>query len=266
MSRKRDTNYIIGLVLTSVVLILIVVGFFYTPYDPNAMSGSLKNQAPSISHLFGTDNFGRDILSRVMEGGRTTFLIAIATVLIGGSIGAIIGVITGYVGGMLDEVIMRFNDILASFPSILLALIIVSITGVGKYNIILALSISFIPSFARVMRSEYVACKQMDYVKNARIMGVSHMRIMFVHILPNTLPILWSSIAIGFNNAVLAEAGMSYLGLGVQPPDASLGRMLAESQTYMMTTPWYTLAPGILIIITVLGVSLVGEHYTRLHS
>jgi peptide/nickel transport system permease protein len=154
---------------------------------------------------------------------------------------------------------MRIIDGLLSFPSILLALVFVSIVGTGKYNIILALGILFIPSFARIVRSEFILQKQMDYVKNAKVLGASNLRIIFIHILPNTLPILLSSISIGLNNAILAEAGMSYLGLGVQPPDASLGRMLSEAQTYLLSAPWYALAPGIMIIITVLGFSLLSE-------
>lgn len=257
--RKMKTTQKIGLCLVVLVLGITLVGLFYTPYDPNKMDGLSKNLAPSLSHPFGTDNFGRDILSRVMDGAVTTFVIAVATVTIGAILGTILGAVTGYVGGTVDEVLMRFNDIVASFPSILLAIIMVSILGTGKYNIIFALGIVFIPSFARIVRSEFVLQKQLDYVKNARLMGASHLRIMFLHILPNTFPILLSAVAIGFNNAVLAEAGMSYLSLGVQPPDPSLGRMLADAQTYLMTAPWYAIAPGGMIIITVLGFSLLVE-------
>ena len=131
--------------------------------------------------------------------------------------------------------------------------------GPGKYNVILALGIVFIPSFARITRSEFLARKDMDYVKSARLMGVSHLRIIFVHILPNTVPSLLSMAAIGFNNAVLSEAGMSFLGIGVQPPDASLGRMLSESQTYLMTAPWGSVFPGLAVILLALGVSLLGD-------
>lgn len=249
----------VGLVLVILILGITVIGIFYTPYNPNGMDALSKNLSPSLTHPFGTDNFGRDIFSRVMDGAKTTFLIAVATVAIGVVIGGIVGGITGYFGGKVDEVLMRINDVLASFPSILVALVMVSVLGTGKYKIILALGIVFIPSFARVIRSEYVTQKQLDYVKNARLMGASHLRIMVLHILPNTKHILLSSIAIGFNNAVLAEAGMSYLGLGVQPPDPSLGRMLSEAQTFLISAPWYALAPGITIILTVLGFSLLVE-------
>ncbi|NMB43349.1 MAG: ABC transporter permease [Clostridiales bacterium] len=235
------------------------MGALWTPYDPNGMSASLKNSPPSFNHLFGTDNFGRDILSRVMVGAKTTFIVAFFTVLIGASIGTVIGVLTGYYGGLIDEVLMRINDGLASFPSILLALVFVSIIGTGKYNIILALGVLFIPSYARIVRSEFITLKEKDFIKNAKLMGANDFRIMFVHILPNTKPILMSSISIGFNNAVLAESSLSYLNLGVQPPDASLGRMLSEAQPYLFTAPWYVIFPGLMIILTILGFSLLND-------
>lgn len=264
--KRFELNFVIGMILISIALLLCVVGLFYTPYDPNAMSAALKNKAPSLQHWFGTDYMGRDILSRVMDGAGTTFLVGVATVLIGATFGSLIGAVTGYFGGIADEIMMRVNDSIAAFPSILLALVFVSVIGTGKYNIILALGILFIPSFARVMRSEFKRQGQMDYVKNARLMGASDVRIMFVHILPNTRAILFSSVTIGFNNAILAEAGMSYLSLGVQPPDASLGRMLSEAQGYLLNAPWFAIFPGLMIVITVLGFSLVNERRGRYGS
>lgn len=257
--KLKNFNFICGCLLIGIVFLLVLIGLFFTPYNPNEMNGSIKNLAPALSHPFGTDNFGRDILSRVMTGAKTTFFVAIATVIIGGGIGTLLGAITGYYGGPLDEVLMRVNDALASFPSILLALVFVSIIGPGTYNVIFALGIIFIPSFARVIRSEFIVLKEMDYVKNAKLMGAGNLRIMLVHILPNTKPILLSSVTIGFNNAVLAEAGMSYLQLGVQPPDASLGRMLSEAQSFLFNAPWYAIAPGVIIVMTVLGFSLIND-------
>ncbi len=254
-----NINFIAGLIIISLVLFFVTAGIFYTPYDPNEMNGAIKNMTPDFAHPFGTDNFGRDILSRVMSGAGTTFIVALSTVAIGAVMGTLIGAVTGYYGGFIDEILMRVNDGLTSFPSILLALVFVSIIGPGKYNVILALGIIFIPSFARVVRSEYITLKQMDFVKNAKLMGAGDFRIMFVHILPNTKLILLSSVTIGFNNAVLAEAGMSYLQLGVQPPDASLGRMLSEAQAYLFNAPWCALAPGLMIVLTVLGFSLLNE-------
>ncbi len=251
MKRKKiySPNFIIGLVITGAMLLLILIGFVHTPYDITKMDSAAKLAAPSFKHLMGCDNFGRDIFSRVLKGMGNTFVIAAATVSIGTVCGVIVGAFTGYFGGLLDEVLMRVNDVVFAFPSILLALVFVSIFGTGKYNVIGALGIAFIPSFARIVRGEFIKYREMDYVKSARL----------VHILPNAMPVLTSSIMIGFNNAVLAEAGMSYLGIGVQPPSASLGSMLSESQTYLFSAPWYALFPGLMIILMVLGLSLLAD-------
>ncbi len=257
--RKKNINFILGLIIICFVIVFVIMGGFWTPHDPNEMSAVLKNSPPSFEHLFGMDNFGRDILSRVMVGAKTTFIVAFFTVSIGAGIGILIGALTGYYGGLFDEILMRINDGLASFPSILLALVFVSIIGTGTYNIILALGVLFIPSYARIIRSEFITLKEKDFVKNAKLMGASDFRIMFVHILPNTKPILMSSISIGFNNAILAESSLSYLNLGVQPPDASLGRMLSEAQPYLFTAPWYVIFPGVMIILTILGFSLLND-------
>ena len=259
--KKKQKNYelILGVSITLFMVILLLVGIVFTPYDPDAMNGSAKFAAPSLAHLFGCDHFGRDVFSRVLKGTGTTFFVAAATVILGGGIGIFIGAFTGYFGGWTDEVLMRINDVLFSFPHILLALVFISILGPGKYNVILALAVVFIPSFARITRSEFLSQKEMDYVKSARLMGASHIRIMFIHIFSNVLPAILSMAAIGFNNAVLAEAGMSYLGIGVQPPDASLGRMLSESQTYLMSAPWCAIFPGLAVILLALGCSLIGD-------
>ena len=245
--------------MTGITLAIAVIGVFWTPYEATAMSASEKFAGPTLRHLFGTDNFGRDIFSRVMEGVGTTVLISILVVMASGLVGIIVGALTGYFGGIVDEILMRINDAIFAFPSILLALVFISLLGTGTYQVVIALGIAFIPSFARIVRSEFIKYKNMDYVKNARLQGAGHLRIMFVHILPNTFTVLLSAIMIGFNNAVLAEAGMSFLGIGVQPPDASLGRMLSEAQAYLFKAPAYAIFPGIVIILMVLGFSLLGD-------
>ncbi len=259
MKKKKNLNLIIGASITGFVLLLVLAGLIHTPYDPEAMNASGKLAGVSIKHWMGCDNFGRDIFSRVLVGSRTTLFVAAGTVCIGTVCGVILGAFTGYFGGWLDEVLMRINDAIFAFPSILMALVVISVLGSGKYHVMLALGIAFVPSFARIVRSEFIRCKNMDYVKSARLSGAGHLRIMFVHILPNTVAVLASAIMIGFNNAVLAEAGMSFLGIGVQPPDASLGRMLSEAQTYLFRSPGYALFPGLMIILMVLGFSLLGE-------
>lgn len=259
MKKKKNWDLMIGGFLTACMMLFIIVGFFYTPYSPEAMDNSAKFAGVSLKHLMGCDNFGRDIFSRILKGCGNTFLVAAGTVLIGTFCGILIGAFTGYFGGLLDEILMRINDAFFAFPSVLLALVFVSLMGGGKGNIVAALGLAFIPSFARIVRSEVIRQKNMDYIKSAYLAGAGKLRIIFVHILPNVMPVLFSSVLIGFNNAVLAEAGMSYLGMGVQPPKASLGRMLSEAQSYLFTKPSMAFLPGLMIIIMVLGLALLTE-------
>ena len=252
----------LGIVMAKGVL-LGVVGVFWTPYSTTAMSASEKFSGPSLRHLFGTDNFGRDIFSRVMQGLGTTISISSLVVLFSGSVGILLGAVTGYFGGLLDEVVMRITDALNGFPSILLTLVIISVLGSGRQNVIISLGLVFMPSFIRIVRSEFIRLRDMDYIRRARLMGVGKRRILFVHMLPNIFSVFWVSVMIGFNNAILAESGMSYLGIGVQPPDASLGKMLSDAQGYLQSAPWYALAPGLTIVWVVLGFSLFGEGIRR---
>lgn len=261
--KKRNFNLIFGGILTGTIVFVSLLSLVYTPYDPDAMDAAGKFAGISLSHPMGCDNFGRDILSRVMVGTRNTLFVALGTVAMGTFFGAILGAFTGYFGGILDEILMRINDAFFAFPSILLALVIVSLLGSGKYRVMLALGIAFIPSFARIVRAEFLKNRELDYVKSVRLMGAGSFRIMFVHILPNTAKVLAASVMIGFNNAVLAEAGMSFLGIGVQPPDASLGRMLSEAQTYLFSTPSYAFFPGMVIVFMVMGFSLLSEGITQ---
>lgn len=259
MKKKKSKNFILGASITVFMLLFVLAGTVWTPYDPETMDQSAKLAGVSFSHLMGCDEFGRDIFSRVLKGSGTTLLVALGTVSIGTVCGIILGALCGYYGGLLDEVLMRIIDAVFAFPNILLALVFIGLLGPGKNNVIIALGIAFIPSFARIVRSEFIRCRNMDYVKSAKLSGAGDLRIMFVHILPNTFPVLTSSIMIGFNNAVLSEAGMSYLGIGVQPPDPSLGCMLSEAQTYLFSSPGYAIFPGLVIILMVLGFSLLAE-------
>ena len=239
--KKRNPYLTVGLVMTGILTALIVLGFFWTPYDPNAMAAGPKLTGPSLAHLMGTDSFGRDIFSRVLKGAGTT-----------------------YFGGIVDDVLMRLGDVLTAFPSILLALVVISLLGPGKTrNVILALGLVFIPSFARMARGTYAGLREVNYVKSARLMGASSSRILWRHILPNTWSVLLPALTIGFNNAVLAEASMSYLCIGVTPPDASLGYMLSESQGMFMSAPWYALGTGLTLVWMVFGVGLIGEGLQR---
>ena len=260
---NKSPYFWIGLFMTSVVLVWAVLGFFWTPCSTTAMSAAERFQAPSWGHLFGTDNFGRDIFSRVMKGASTTVLVGLLVVLFSGGFGVLIGALTGYFGGILDELVMRFVDAVNGFPSILLALVMISVLGSGRHNLILSLGIVFTPSFIRIVRSEFIRLRDADYISRARLMGVKKIRILFVHILPNILSTFSVSVMIGFNNAILAESGMSYLGIGVQAPDATLGSMLSDAQGYLGTAPWYALAPGLTIVWMVLSAAMLSEGISR---
>ena len=257
--KKRNFFFCLGGFLSAAMSLLILIGLVWTPYGTTQMDASAKTQPPSWHHLMGTDNFGRDIFSRVLGGAGTSFLVALAVVAIGCVLGLLIGGLCGYYGGVADAILTRLCDTLTAFPSVLLALVILSLTKGGTYNIILVLGILFIPSFARVVRAEFARCKEQNYVKSARLMGASDLRIMALHILPNIMQVLLPSITIGFNNAILSEASMSFLGLGIQPPEASLGSMLSDSQTYLLSAPWYALCTGGTMVLLILGFSMLGE-------
>ncbi len=259
MKRNRNVFLYTGGAITLAMTLLILMGYLWTPYGATEMDAAAKMDPPSAAHLLGTDNFGRDIFSRVIQGADTSFLIAVCVVAIGCVAGVVIGSLCGYYGGIADLVLTRVCDSITAFPSILLALVVISIVGSGTYNIILALGILFIPSFARIVRGEFARCRELNYIKSARLMGVSHARILFRHILPNTFPVLLPAITIGFNNAILSEASMSFLGIGIQPPYASLGSMLSDSQTYLKSAPWYALSVGGAMVLLILGFSLLSE-------
>lgn len=261
--KKWNKYFVAGLLMTGLAVLLGIVGMFWTPYSTTAMSAAEKFDPPSLRHLFGTDNFGRDIFSRVMQGLGTTVAISSLVVLFSGGIGILLGALTGYFGGLLDEAVMRVTDAVNGFPSILLTLVIISILGSGRQNVILSLGIVFVPSYVRIVRGEFIRLRDADYISRARLMGTGRFRILFVHILPNIFSVFWVSVMIGFNNAILAESGMSYLGIGVQAPDASLGNMLSDAQGYLQSAPWYALAPGLTIVWLVLGFSLFGEGVRR---
>ena len=259
MKKARNSFFYIGGGISLVMTLLILMGYIWTPYSPTQMDASAQMQAPSLQHLLGTDNFGRDIFSRVLQGAGTSFLIAVSVVAIGCLAGILVGSLCGYYGGTADVILTRVCDSITAFPSILLALVIVSVVGSGTYNIILALGILFIPSFARIVRGEFARCRHLNYIQSAKLMGVGDARILFSHILPNTFSVLLPAITIGFNNAILSEASMSFLGLGIQPPEASLGSMLSDSQTYLLSAPWYALCTGGTMVLLILGFSMLGE-------
>ncbi len=251
--------YAVGLILLSVVLAAFLVSLFWTPYDPYATDAASKLLAPSAAHPFGTDNFGRDVLSRVMSAAKFTVFISVAGVAIALVLGTVTGLPAGYFGGFADKSIMLLNNSIMCFPGILLALVAVAVFGASMFNVVWALGLVFAPTFARVYRAGTLEIKEYDYITHARVMGVRPVRIMLLHILPNLVPQLLPATVIGLANMTLFESGMSYLGLGVQPPDASFGKMLAESQAYIRVAPWLVIFPSMMLVFYILGLYFISE-------
>jgi peptide/nickel transport system permease protein len=254
-----------GLLLTlggvSVLLVLLValVGLVYTPYDPTAMAVSARGQGPSLAHLAGTDHFGRDILSRVMRGASLALLVGVSAVGLGLALGAPLGAVAGFARGWVDEAIMRLMDGLFAFPATLLAIAIVGVLGPGLANTVIAIGVAYVPVFARLARASVISQLQAGYVDAAWATGCRPGRVLWVHILPNGLAPLIVQATAAFGGAILAEAALSYLGLGVQPPDPSWGQMLSEARDYLSVAPWLAVLPGLAIAVTVLGFNLLGD-------
>ena len=264
MSSNVDTArarrfYTVGLILLSVVLLSFIVSLFWTPYDPYATDAASKLLAPSSAHPFGTDNFGRDVLSRVMSASKFTVFISVAGVAIALVLGTVTGLPADDFGGFADKSIMLVNNSIMCFPGILLALVAVAVFGPSMFNVVWALGLVFAPTFARVYRAGTLEIKGYDYITHARVMGIHPVRIMLLHILPNLVPQLLPATVIGLANMTLFESGMSYLGLGVQPPDASFGKMLAESQAYIRVAPWLVIFPSMMLVFYILGLYFVSE-------
>ncbi|GGG03648.1 diguanylate cyclase [Paenibacillus albidus] len=265
-SFTKSKPLVAGAFLVAILLLFMLVGLFYTPYEPNAMNTGMRLAQPQADYWWGTDNFGRDILSRIMEGAQTAFLVGFTSVSIGLFFGVLIGAIAGYFGGWLDEIIMRVMDAMLAFPGILLAIMLVSVFGPGLKNTIISLGIMGIPSFSRIARSGFMQYKQFDFVKASIAKGAGALRIIFNHILPNMVSPLIVAASLNFSGSILAEAGLSYLGLGVQPPDPSWGRMLNEAQPFIMSAPWYVTITGVVITLMVLGFNLLGDGIRDLYD
>jgi len=262
----NNSDFITGALIAGLIVIMSVAGIFYTPHDPYQMDSSRRFLPPGREHLLGTDNFGRDVFSRVISGGAHTLLIALCTVAISAAVGTILGLLASYAGALVDDIVMRIIDVISSFPGLLAALAAVALMGSGSASLCVALTVLFIPSFTRVMRNGALQYKQADFILAERLLGARLPRIIFIHILPNIAHSLFSAAVIGLSNAILAEAAMSYLGLGIQPPKPSWGRMLAESQNFLFNAPWCSLAPGLCILLSVLAFHYLGEGIRRAYS
>ena len=253
-------NLWIGALITGLFTGAALLSFLWVPHDIEALNIANKIKPPSGAHLLGTDHFGRDILSMLMVGARTSIAVAIVAVVIGMGLGVPLGLsAAARRGGWMDEVIMRGNDLIFAFPSLLIAIMITAVFGPGAVNAIIAIGIFNIPVFARLTRGAALSLWTRDYVLAARVAGKGRLRVSAEHILPNLANLLIVQGTIQFSLGILAEAGLSYVGLGAQPPIPSWGRMLADSQTMISFAPHMALFPGLAILLTVLGLNLMGD-------
>lgn len=258
----RFVRHRIGMIGAVIILLLLVAAIFgpwLAPYDPNKMEFSAVFAAPSWQHPLGADDFGRDILSRIMHGARVSLIVGIIAVGIAGTVGTLLGMVAGYGRRALDETIMRAMDVLFAFPTILLALAIMAILGKGYVNAMIAIGIVYIPIFARIARSSVLTVKNEEFVEAARALGASDVAILRRHILPNILAPLIVETSLSLSFAILAEAALSFFGLGTQPPDPSWGRMLAEGRGFYQQSPWMSLFPGLAIMLAVMGFNFLGD-------
>jgi peptide/nickel transport system permease protein len=254
-----NTSFVTGFVITVLIALMALVSFAWTPHDVINLTVANRMQPISGQHWFGTDHFGRDILSLIMMGARNSIAVAFVAVGIGMGIGVPLGCWAAARGGWIDEALMRFNDLVFAFPALLSAIMITAIFGPGAVNAIVAIGIFNIPVFARVARAGAMALWPREYVLAARASGKSATLITIEHIMPNIASLLLVQGTIQFALGILAEAGLSYLGLGAQPPMTSWGRMLFDAQTRMMVAPHLAIFPGLAIVITVLGLNLLGD-------
>ena len=256
---RRSPAFAVGAVVTALLVVVALVGLVYTPRDPQAMAIGERLQGPSATHPFGTDQYGRDIFSRVMRGAITSIAVGIIAVGIGAAAGVTLGMASGAIGGILDETFMRLVDAIQGFPAILSALLFTAVFGPGMVISMVAIGIAFVPAFARLTRGGFLALRERDFVIAARALGARERRLVARHILPNALPPLIVQATTSFPVAILAEAGLAYLGLGTQPPHPSWGLMLKEAQSFLSLNPWFAVFPGAAIAVAVLGLNLLGD-------
>lgn len=252
-------NALIGGGLLLGLVALALLGLVWTPYDPLTLNLSLRLQAPGARHWLGTDEFGRDVLSRLIIGASTSLWISLLSVVVALGCGTLIGMLAGYLRGWTDRILMMFNDALLAFPGILLALGIMAVLGASQYSIVLALGMAYTPSVVRVVRGSVLSLREREFIEASRVIGNSELYTMFRHIVPNCLAPVCVLATSMFGWALLSESALSFLGLGVPPPAATWGSMLAASRPYIASAAWLGVFPGVLISMALLGINLFGD-------
>jgi peptide/nickel transport system permease protein len=255
----RRVNLLLGALFFGVVALGAAIAFFWTPYDPLGLDILHRFAPPGPGHPLGTDEFGRDVLSRALEGASTSLSIAAMTVFVAVTGGSLIGVVSGYLRGIADRAIMTVNDALLAFPGILLALGLMAVIGPNRYGIVLALGIAYTPSVVRVVRGTVLSIREREYVEASRVLGNGEAYTMLRHVLPNVVAPIAVLATSMFGWVILSESALSFLGLGVPPPAPTWGNMLSGARPFLESAPWLALAPGLCIALTLLGVNLLGD-------
>lgn len=256
---KWRTNGVAGVALVGTVLAVALVAMWWTPYDPLALNLRAKLQAPSPAHWLGTDEFGRDVASRLMAGASSSTIVAVSTVALATVLGVLVGVLSGFLRGWTDRLLMALNDALLAFPGILLALALMVVVGANRWGIVLALGLAYAPSMARVVRGVVLSLRETEYVEASRMIGNSDAVTMLRHVLPNCVAPVAVLATSMFGWVLLSESALSFLGLGIPPPAPTWGNMLAGSRPHMQTAVWLGLAPGLCIALSLLGINLLGD-------
>ena len=249
----------LGAAIVLLAMLAAVLGPWLVPFDPAAQELALRLEGPTRLHWFGLDELGRDIFARVLSGARISLLVGIVVVGVSSSIGILLGSLAGYLGGRIDDVISRVIDILLAFPGLLLAIALVAVLGPSLTNVVLALSLIGWVGYARLVRGQVLRARELDFVQAARALGATTSRILARHVIPTTLPAVSVQVTLGMGGAILAEAALSFLGLGVQPPTPSWGTMLNYGRGHMLDAPHLTIFPGLAIAILVLGFNFLGD-------
>jgi peptide/nickel transport system permease protein len=256
---RRNRLAVIGFALIAVFVLIAVFASVISPFDPIQQNYDQLLQPPSIRHWFGTDNLGRDVLSRVIYGTRVSLTAGVVAVALAALIGVSLGLLAGFLGGVTDNIIMRLIDAMLAFPFLVLAISLAAILGPSLQNAMLAIAVVSIPVFARVTRGQVLSERERDYVQAAKALGANDPRIMLQHVLPNIAGPIIIQCTLSIAGAILAESSLSFLGLGVQPPTPSWGEMLNVARGYLRDAPWTAIAPGVLIFIAVLAFNLLGD-------
>ncbi|WP_414930253.1 ABC transporter permease [Virgibacillus dokdonensis] len=256
---RKNKSALVGGYLIIILVLIALIGPYLTSQAPDAVDYGVKLQGPSAEHWFGTDHHGRDIFTRVIHGLGITMGIGISATILGGIVGIFLGLISGYYGGKLDAIIMRMMDILLAFPGILLALALISILGANLRNVIFAVAIFAIPTFARIVRGSTLATKKLEYIDSMKALGASDTRIIFKHILPNILSPIIVQASLFIATAVLSASGLSFLGMGAQPPSPELGALLSDGRDFMWDAGHIALFPGLVIMLIVLAFNIFGD-------